>query len=197
MVWNNCPDENYWLDWLNKKPCTTLFVDGNHENHNLLNQMQPVPWNGGFVHQIRPKVLHLMRGQVFNIDGTTFFTMGGADSIDKQYRVPYKSWWPEEMPSDEEYATAIKNLEKSNFAVDYILTHTAPTSIVNQLIPQIKPPDKLTNYLENVKETAQNNNIELTFKNKGQIMKVVMPQLKGKADGKLVNNVVQEMLSNE
>ena len=36
------PDENYWLDWLNKKPCTTLFIDGNHENHNLLNQMQPI-----------------------------------------------------------------------------------------------------------------------------------------------------------
>lgn len=154
LVWDNSSEENYWLDWINKKPCTTLFIDGNHENHNLLNQMQPVPWNGGFVHQIRPKVLHLMRGQVFNVDGTTFFTMGGADSIDKQYRVPYKSWWPEEMPSNEEYATAIANLEKSNFSVDYILTHTAPTSIVNQLIPEIKPPDKLTNYLENVKETV-------------------------------------------
>ena len=58
------------------------------------------------------------------------------------------------MPSAEEYKTANKNLEKANFKVDYILTHTAPASIVNQLIPEIKPPDKLTNYLENVKETV-------------------------------------------
>ena len=106
------------------------------------------------MHQIRPKVMHLMRGQIFNIDGTTFFTMGGAASVDKQFRKEGVSWWAEEMPSAEEYKTANKNLEKANFKVDYILTHTAPTSIVNQLIPEIKPPDKLTNYLENVKETV-------------------------------------------
>lgn len=46
-------------------------------------------------------------------------------------------------------------------------------------------------------QIAGENNIELISKNKGQLMKVVMPQLKGKADGKLVNNVVQEVLSNE
>lgn len=154
LVWNNSPDENYWLDWLNEKPCITLFVDGNHENHNLLNQMKPMLWNGGFVRQIRPKVMHLMRGQIFNIDGTIFFTMGGAASIDKQFRREGVSWWAEEMPSVEEYKAANKNLEKANFKVDYILTHTAPTSIVNQLIPEIKPPDKLTNYLENIKENV-------------------------------------------
>lgn len=154
LVWNNSLDENYWLDWLNEKPCTTLFVDGNHENHNLLNQMQPILWNGGFIHQIRSKVMHLMRGQIFTIDGTTFFTMGGATSVDKQFRNPYKSWWEEEMPSMKEYKTANKNLEKANFKVDYILTHTAPTSIVNQIIPEIKSPDKLTNYLENIKENV-------------------------------------------
>lgn len=46
-------------------------------------------------------------------------------------------------------------------------------------------------------QIAGENNIELISKNKGQLMKVVMPQLKGKADGKLVNSVVQEMLNNE
>ena len=25
-------NENYWLDWLDQKPFTTLFVCGNHEN---------------------------------------------------------------------------------------------------------------------------------------------------------------------
>ena len=33
----------------------------------------------------------------------------------------------------------------------------------------------------------------LETKNKGQIMKEVMPALKGKADGKLINQVVAEM----
>ena len=30
-VWGDSPREAYWLDWLEKKPFTTLFVDGNHE----------------------------------------------------------------------------------------------------------------------------------------------------------------------
>ena len=39
---------------------------------------------GGQVNYVRPYVLHLMRGQVFEIDGTSFFTMGGAASRDIQ-----------------------------------------------------------------------------------------------------------------
>ena len=35
----------------------------------------------------------------------------------------------------------------------------------------------------------------LATKNKGQIMKAVMPQLKGKADGKVINQVVGELCS--
>lgn len=41
-------------------------------------------WNGGKVQFIRPNVIHLTRGQIYNIDGSTFFTMGGARSHDIQ-----------------------------------------------------------------------------------------------------------------
>lgn len=155
LVWDNSPEEKYWLDWLNDKNYTTLFVDGNHENHPLLNSYPEEIWNGGKVHKIRDSVLHLMRGQVFTIDSRTFFTMGGADSVDKDWRTPGKSWWPEEMPSNDEYEEAIQNLKLHNHQVDYIITHTAPTSIVNQLIPEIKPPDQLTNFLEGIKTGTQ------------------------------------------
>lgn len=151
LVWDNSPEEKYWLDWLNEKNYTTLFVDGNHENHSLLNSYPIETWNGGKVHKIRDSILHLMRGQVFTIDSHTFFTMGGADSVDKDWRTPGKSWWPEEMPSNDEYEEAIQNLKLHNHQVDYIITHTAPTSIVNQLIPGIKPPNQLTDILEAIK----------------------------------------------
>ena len=67
-------NENYWLDWLDQKPFTTLFVDGNHENFSRLNSFPEKKWNGGVVHAIRPSVLHLMRGEVFNIQNKIFFT---------------------------------------------------------------------------------------------------------------------------
>lgn len=75
-------DERYWLNWLEEKSWTTLFIDGNHENHDRLNAMPVEEWHGGKVHKIRSSVLHLMRGQVFHIGGYRMFTFGGACSHD-------------------------------------------------------------------------------------------------------------------
>ena len=39
-IWDTDTDsryENYWLQWLDEKPFTTVFVDGNHENFDRLN----------------------------------------------------------------------------------------------------------------------------------------------------------------
>ena len=84
-VWDESRSENWLLRWLEKKRFTTLFVDGNHENFDLLEQYPVTIWNGGKVHEVRPGILHLMRGQVFQIGAATFFTFGGADSVDKHY----------------------------------------------------------------------------------------------------------------
>jgi hypothetical protein len=81
-IWDESKESHYWLDWLDRKPFTTLFIDGNHENLDLLSRYPIRQWQGGSVHQIREHILHLMRGQVFEIDGITFFTMGGAASHD-------------------------------------------------------------------------------------------------------------------
>ena len=74
-------------------------------------------------------MIHLMRGQIFTIDGLKFFTFGGAYSIDKMSRAEGISWFSEEIPSREEYEEGWKNLEKEDFQVDYILTHTAPRDV--------------------------------------------------------------------
>lgn len=103
---------------------TILFVDGNHENFDLLNEFPVEEWNGGKVHFIRPDIIHLMRGQVFTIEGKKFFTFGGATSIDKIYRMEGLSWWPEEVPSYEDFDEGYENLEKHNFTVDYVITHS-------------------------------------------------------------------------
>lgn len=130
-IWDSSNQQKYWFDWLEKKTFTTLFVDGNHENYDILNSYPVKQWKGGNVHFIRPSVIHLMRGQLFEIQGKCIFTMGGASShdisdgilepddpnfkkekarLDKQgkyrYRVNRRSWWKEELPSEEEYAAA-------------------------------------------------------------------------------------------
>ena len=64
FVWDGSNAEKYWLDWFESKPWTTCFVDGNHENHHALANLPVRGWNGGLVHEVRPHVLHLMRGEV-------------------------------------------------------------------------------------------------------------------------------------
>lgn len=147
FVWDNNPKKDtWWLKWFQDKNFTTLFVDGNHENHNRLDSFPVTEWNGGKVHIINDSVIHLMRGQVFELDGKTFFTMGGAESSDQEYRKENVSWWSREMPSKEEYQEALRNLDKHHWKVDYVITHAAPDNIQYRLCPQYNH-NKLSNFL--------------------------------------------------
>ncbi len=149
------------LDALAALPYTILFLDGNHECFPQIYAYPEEMWNGGRVHRIRPNILHLMRGQVYDMDGLSVFTMGGGYSIDMMYRIPGRSWWPEEMPSDEEYAEAWDNLKKHGNQVDVIISHAAPeetmqmfvqTGVISHRFPQEL---KLNLFLENVRQTVE------------------------------------------
>ena len=107
-------------------PFTVLFLDGNYENSDLLNTYPEGEWRGGKVHIIKPDILHLMRGQVFELEGNIIFTFGGATSIDKYMRQEGVSWWKEEMPSFAELDEGIANLKRYNNKVDYIITSPIP-----------------------------------------------------------------------
>lgn len=114
-------------------PCHILFVDGNHENFDLLNAYPISKWNGGKVHRICDNTYHLMRGQVFEIEGKKFFTFGGATSRDRDRRVEHISWWKEEEPSEADYQEGIKNLAFCDNKVDYVVTHSPLACTVKRL----------------------------------------------------------------
>jgi hypothetical protein len=170
--------EKYNLDWLENLPFSVLFVDGNHENFSRLNEYPVKSWKGGRVHVIRPHVLHLMRGYVFNIEGKRFFTFGGAASHDiqdgvldpvkdkklikewqndytKMFRVLNVSWWAEEMPNHKEMERGLKNLEKAGNKVDFIVTHSPSTSNLMVLGRGMFKADVLSDYLEQIKQKAK------------------------------------------
>lgn len=124
-VWGEETEES--LEEYENLPFTVLFVDGNHEDYGLLNQYPVEEWNGGKVQFVKPHVIHLMRGQVFTIDGNKIFTLGGAESHDKQYRVNRVSWWREEIPNQQQIEEARINLDRHNWKVDYVITHSCDT----------------------------------------------------------------------
>lgn len=133
----------YWIKWLASKPYTILWVDGNHDNHPYWNEQKPTKWNGGLIniHPLAKNVIHLKRGEYYEIDGITFWTMGGAASHDKQYRTAYLNWWPEEMPNQSELQHGIDTLEQHGNKVDFILTHTMPQKLIEKVLLAGYPKD--------------------------------------------------------
>lgn len=125
------------------------------------------------------ELLASLCGQDSNTEGYSFFTMGGARSHDiedgvlnpkapdfeEQYwtlrrmggrfRVNYQSWWKQELPSKTEYEEARHSLEGIHYEMDYVITHCAPTSIVDILGNGGYVHDHLTDFLEEVKERAK------------------------------------------
>lgn len=126
--------EREYLDFIAGLPYTVLFVDGNHENFDRLNSEFPtVTLLGGRAHKIRDNIFHLMRGEIYTIEEKRVFAMGGAASHDKEMRTEGRSWWRQEMLSQQEYERALENLSKCGNRVDIIITHTAPEQIIRAM----------------------------------------------------------------
>lgn len=156
--WNNSDNEQFLFQQLTKKPFTTLFIDGNHENYTLLNEYKVNVWNGGKVHFLSDNIIHLMRGQIFTINDKKFFTFGGASSTDKYRRINGIDWWEEELPSYKEMDEGMASLGHNNYTVDYVLTHTCRTETLEVLcrLYGFRPkPDCLNKYLEALYEKLQ------------------------------------------
>ena len=128
------------LNALAQKPYQILFVDGNHEGFPFLMAYPEVMLYGAPVRKIRDNIFWLQRGYIYDIKDRSFFVMGGAHSMDKAFRMKYfdvcgeKIWFEEELPSNAEYQRAIANLKERNMKVDYIVTHTAPRTIIPRII---------------------------------------------------------------
>lgn len=129
FIWNNSRLEKNNLRKLSELKYTIAFVDGCHENFDLLYSYPIETWNGGKVHVISDNIVHLMRGQVYNIEGFKIFTFGGGHSDDIEIRKETNTWYPKEEPSPEEVLEGVNNLIACDYKVDYIITHEPPSSI--------------------------------------------------------------------
>lgn len=140
-IWDGSKIDEDILNMYADFPFTTLFIDGNHENFNLLEKYPVEDYCGGKIHKIRPNLLHLMRGYKFTIAGKTFLAIGGARSTDRDTREEDVDWWAQEMISDEEKNRVRKLLEKEK-EFDYILTHCAPTTCLYHLMSYVFREDQ-------------------------------------------------------
>lgn len=130
IVWS---EEDCYISDYNYIGPTVLFIDGNHENFELLNKYPVVQYKGAKCHRLSKNVYHIFRGEIININNLSFFCMGGATSIDKAYRQNRITWWKEENISYSDIENALENLKKIKYRVDYVLSHCAPSNVVKKM----------------------------------------------------------------
>lgn len=126
-IWDHTEKGVYFLDELDKHSedvnVSWLFVPGNHENYDSLEEhaLNDPTTAEDFV-VIRDRILYTRKVNKWTWAGKTFKVVGGAYSIDKKYRTPGTSWWPQEQLTDDELALAVDMGH-----VDILLTHDCPT----------------------------------------------------------------------
>lgn len=108
-------------DYFMSLKCNIAFLDGNHENFDYLYSLPEEDWEGGRVHRVSENIVHLMRGYIFELEGSSFLVMGGCVSSQKWKTMGL--WWSQEDPTAEEIERAYKNLAERGNKVDYVLTH--------------------------------------------------------------------------
>jgi len=152
-IFDGSKTEKQVIDYLASRRFVTAFVDGTHDNLAKINRCRSTYWHGGMVHRIKGNLIHLMRGQIFDIEGKTIFTFGGGESTDKDLRIDNGLWWREEEPSPIEMAEGAKKLDEIGCRVDYIITHEPPALVKSAILLRrgdIDHINKLNGYFEEI-----------------------------------------------
>ena len=126
--------ERQVIEYLSTRRFVTAFVDGTHDNMKKINSSRVTYWHGGMIHRIKGNLIHLCRGQIFDIEGNSYFTFGGGESTDKDMRIEKGLWWREEEPTPQEMAMGAKNLDERGCKVDYIITHEPPSLVKSSML---------------------------------------------------------------
>ncbi len=132
-----------------------VSFNGNCNFSRIYSEFPIIDFNGAKFYQIRKNIYFVKHGEIFTIENKKFFVFGGASSVDKDQRIEGKSWWREEEASYMDQKLALENLTKHKNKVDYILTHTAPKSIMEDYFGIYDRIDSTSRFLEEVKNDIQ------------------------------------------
>lgn len=129
---------NYYLNELDYKlkdklkelPITLFCIHGNHEERpeNIKNyKIKTFKMGIVYYEQEYSNILFAKDGEVYNFDNKKVLVIGGAYSVDKDYRLMMGYNWYESEQPNETIKQEVKNkLKEYNNKIDTILSHTCP-----------------------------------------------------------------------
>lgn len=154
----NEEDKNY-KEYLKKLKLKLFCVRGNHEERpENISTYKEIEMFGGkvFIEEEHPNLIFAKDGETYNIDGKKILVIGGAYSVDKQYRLlhGYK-WFKEEQLTKKEMDTILAKVKGKHF--DIVLSHTCPykyepREVFMQGLDQSKVDKSMEHFLDKVEE---------------------------------------------
>ena len=160
---------NYYLNNKDKKlkdfvklyKLKLFCIQGNHEERpENISSYKEVDMFGGkvFIEEEYPEYIFAKNGEVYNIDGKSVLVVGGAYSVDKDYRIRkgYR-WFKDEQLTEKEKEEILKKYSGKH--IDIILSHTCPlkyepTETFLSFIDQSKVDKSMEEFLDLVEEAV-------------------------------------------
>lgn len=133
FIWDGSEKEKKILNSLGNHKYNIFFVDGKHENFDLLGKYKTIDAFGSKIRHISGNLYHMLRGHIYNIENKTILAFGGGESPDKDFRLDAGTWWSQEMPDISEMKSAVIALDSANREINYVVTHEPP-SYINKMI---------------------------------------------------------------
>ena len=154
FVWNGSKKEKRILKRIGRKRFYTMFVEGCHENYDLLDSYPEEEMFGGKVNVISGRLMHMKRGNMFTLQGHKFFAFGGGQTKEIDIRREFQTWWEQELPTPEEVKHGITVMQENNNEADYIITHEPPASMKEFLSFEVRQISHMHTFLTRSKMTA-------------------------------------------
>lgn len=159
---------NYYLDerdktlkeQLNSYNIKLFCVQGNHEERpENISTYKEIDMFGGkvFIEEAYPNLIFAKNGELYDIDNKKVLVMGGAYSVDKNYRIIYRyPWFKDEQLSKEEMDNILNKYKGQH--IDIVLSHTCPlkyepTEVFMKGIDQSNVDKSMENFLYKVEES--------------------------------------------
>ena len=173
FVWDGSKREQKMLRKIGKKRFYTLFVDGCHENFDLLDRFPEADFCGGAVHRISGNLMHIKRGAVLSMQGYKFFAFGGGQTKEIDIRRESHTWFEAELPDNDEIDYASENLKNAGSEIDYIITHEPPASMKEFLGFEVNQISFMHTFFDKVKTDCK---FKMWFFGKAHINKLIPPK---------------------
>lgn len=154
FIWEGTKKEESRLKKLGKHKYNVLFIEGTHDNLELIQKYPLEDWNEGKVRRIYGNLMKLERGSIFNIEDKSIFVFGGGESIDLEERIKDNHWWQQELPNEDELSVAKENLESCGNTVDYIITHECSSKIKSFIDMKSDHINLMTAFFDHVSESV-------------------------------------------